>query len=319
MLINGQWAEDFQPVHDTDEEGGFLREDAGIRHWITVDGRPGPSGEGGFVAEPGRYHLYVALICPWASRTLMVRALKGLQDAVSVTVLDPRLTDKVWRFGGDADALPGSQADPHYGAEFLYELYLHARPDYTGQITVPVLWDQQRETIVSNESSEIIRMLNGAFGAVAANDLDLYPPALQAEIDAVNERLYHRFNNGVYRAGFATTQIAYNKAVHDVFDSLDFIERRLDEQDFLVANRLTEADVRVFVTLVRFDSAYYGLFKTNLRRVSDYPNISEYIRRIYDLPGVADTVNTDHIKTGYYSIRALNPSGIVPVGPAVQW
>ena len=252
-------------------------------------------------------------------RQLMVRALKGLQDAVSVTVLDPRLTDKVWRFGGDADALPGSQADPHYVAEFLYELYLRARPDYTGQITVPVLWDKQRETIVSNESSEIIRMLNGAFGAVAANDLDLYPPALQAEIDAVNERLYHRFNNGVYRAGFATTQIAYNKAVHDVFDSLDFIERRLDEQDFLVANRLTEADVRVFVTLVRFDSAYYGLFKTNLRRVSDYPNISEYIRRIYNLPGVADTVNTDHIKTGYYSIRALNPSGIVPVGPAVQW
>jgi putative glutathione S-transferase len=319
MLVNGQWAEDFQPVHDTDEEGGFVREDAGFRHWITADGRPGPSGEGGFVAEPGRYHLYVALICPWASRTLMVRALKGLQDAVSVTVLDPRLTDKVWRFGGDADALPGSQADPHYGAEFLYELYLHARPDYTGQVTVPVLWDKQRETIVSNESSEIIRMLNSAFGAVAANDLDLYPPALQAEIDAVNERLYHRFNNGVYRAGFATTQIAYNKAVHDVFDSLDFIERRLDEQDFLVANRLTEADVRVFVTLVRFDSAYYGLFKTNLRRVSDYPNISEYIRRIYDLPGVAGTVNTDHIKTGYYSIRALNPSGIVPVGPAVQW
>ena len=183
MLINGQWAEDFQPVHDTDEEGGFLREDAGIRHWITVDGRPGPSGEGGFVAEPGRYHLYVALICPWASRTLMVRALKGLQDAVSVTVLDPRLTDKVWRFGGDADALPGSQADPHYVAEFLYELYLRARPDYTGQITVPVLWDKQRETIVSNESSEIIRMLNGAFGAVAANDgfLGDLPEELMAE------------------------------------------------------------------------------------------------------------------------------------------
>ena len=319
MLINGQWAQDFQPVHDTDEEGGFVREDAGFRNWITADGRPGPSGEGGFVAEPGRYHLYVALICPWASRTLMVRALKGLQDVVSVTVLDPRLTEKVWRFGGDADALTGSQADPHYGARYLYELYLRARPDYTGQITVPVLWDKQRETIVSNESSEIIRMLNGAFGAVAANDLDLYPPALQAEIDALNERLYYRFNNGVYRAGFATTQIAYDKAVHDVFDSLDFIERRLDGQDFLVGNRLTEADVRVFVTLVRFDSAYYGLFKTNLRRVSDYPNISEYIRRIYDLPGIAGTVDLDHIKTGYYSIRALNPSGIVPVGPAVEW
>ena len=184
---------------------------------------------------------------------------------------------------------------------------------------MPVLWDKQNKTIVNNESSEIIRMLNSAFDTATSIDLDLYPPTLRAAIDAVNERLYHRFNNGVYRAGFATTQIAYDKAVRDVFDSLEFIEQRLDGQDFLVANRLTEADVRVFVTLVRFDSAYYGLFKTNLRRVNDYPNIGEYIRRIYDLPGVADTVNIDHIKTGYYSIRALNPSGIVPAGPAVDW
>ena len=319
MLVNGQWVEDFQPVHDTDEEGGFVREDAGFRSWITADGRPGPSGEGGFVAEPGRYHLYVALICPWASRTLMVRALKGLQDAVSVTVLDPRLHEKVWRFGGDATALPGSEADPHYGAEFLYELYLRARPDYTGQITVPVLWDKQRETIVSNESSEIIRMLNNAFGAFASNDLDLYPQELRDEIDAVNARLYHRFNNGVYRSGFATTQVAYDKAVRDVFDSLNFIERRLDGQDFLVGNRLTEVDVRAFVTLVRFDLAYFGLFKTNLRQVRDYRHISDYIQRIHDLPGIAGTVNPDHIKAGYYSIRSLNPSGIVPAGMAAAW
>jgi putative glutathione S-transferase len=319
MLIDGRWAEDFQPVHDTDDEGGFVREDAGFRSWITEDGRPGPSGEGGFAAEPGRYHLYVALICPWASRTLMVRALKGLQDVVSVTVLDPRLTEKVWRFGGRADALPGSEADPHYGAEFLYELYLRARPDYSGQVTVPVLWDKRRETIVNNESSEIIRMLNSAFDAVASNDLDLYPAALQAEIDVVNERLYQQFNNGVYRAGFATTQIAHDMAVRGVFDSLEFIERRLDGQDFLVGNQLTEVDVRVFVTLVRFDLAYHGLFKTNLKRVRDYPNISKYIRRIHALPGIAGTVNPAHIKAGYYSIRSLNPSGIVPIGPAVAW
>lgn len=319
MLISGRWLEDFQPVHDTDEEGGFVREPAGFRNWITRDGSAGPSGMGGFAAEPGRYHLYVALICPWASRTLMVRALKGLQNVVSVTVLDPRLTKKVWRFGGDAHALPGSQPDPLYGAEYLYQLYLRAQADYTGQVTVPVLWDKQRDTIVNNESSEIIRMLNSAFGELAANDLDLYPPELVDEIDAINERLYHRFNNGVYRAGFATTQIAYDKAVREVFDSLEFIEQRLDVQDFLVGNRLTEADVRAFVTLVRFDLAYHGLFKTNLRQVRNYPNIRQYIRRIHGLPGIAETVNPDHIKAGYYSIRALNPTGIIPAGPAVDW
>lgn len=225
----------------------------------------------------------------------------------------------MWRFGGDAHALPGSQPDPLYGAEYLYQLYLRAQADYTGQVTVPVLWDKQRDTIVNNESSEIIRMLNSAFGELAANDLDLYPPELVDEIDAINERLYHRFNNGVYRAGFATTQIAYDKAVREVFDSLEFIEQRLDVQDFLVGNRLTEADVRAFVTLVRFDLAYHGLFKTNLRQVRNYPNIRQYIRRIHGLPGIAETVNPDHIKAGYYSIRALNPTGIIPAGPAVDW
>jgi putative glutathione S-transferase len=319
MLINGRWAEDFQPVHGVDEEGGFVREAAVFRNWITVDGSPGPSGAGGFAAESGRYHLYVALICPWASRTLMVRKLKGLEDVISVTVLDPRLTAKAWRFAGDAEALVGAQPDSLYGAEFLYELYLRARPDYSGQVTVPVLWDKQCETIVNNESSEIIRILNGGFGDLADNRLDLYPEGLRAEIDAINERLYESFNNGVYRAGFATTQRAHVKAVNEVFDSLKLIDQRLDGQEFLLGDRLTEADVRAFVTLIRFDLAYHGLFKTNLKRVREYLNIRSYMQRIYQLPGIAGTVNPEHIKAGYYSIRALNPSGIVPVGPESLW
>jgi putative glutathione S-transferase len=319
MLINGQWAKDFHPVQGTDEEGGFVREESGFRNWITVDGRPGPSGEGGFAAEANRYHLYVALICPWASRTLMVRKLKGLENIISVTVLEPQLTDKVWRFGGNTDSITGAEPDPLYRSNYLYELYLRAKPDYTGQITVPVLWDKQRETIVNNESSEIVRMLNNGFGDLVDNRLDLYPLHLRDEIDSVNDRLYHYFNNGVYRAGFATTQIAYEKAVQEVFESLEFIEQRLQDQEYLAGDQLTEADVRVFVTLVRFDVAYYGLFKTNLKQVRDYPNIRAYIQRIQALPGIAETVSIEHIKAGYYSIRALNPSGIVPVGPATPW
>jgi len=319
MLINGQWAKDFHPVQGTDDEGGFVRDQSSFRNWITVDGTPGPTGEGGFPAEPDRYHLYVSLICPWASRTLMARKLKGLENIISVTVLDPRLTEKVWRFGGDREDITGSQSDPFYGAEYLYELYLRAEPNYTGQITVPVLWDKHRETIVNNESSDILRMLNSGFAGLTEKDIDLYPAELRAEIDAINERLYDSFNNGVYRAGFATTQQAYERAVQDVFDSLEWIDRRLDQHNYLVGDRLTETDVRTFVTLVRFDLAYHGLFKTNLRQLSDYRNINAYIKRIYGLPGIADTVSPEHIKTGYYSIRALNPSGIVPVGPAVLW
>lgn len=319
MLINGQWAKDFHPVQGTDDEGGFVREQSSFRNWITADGAPGPTGEGGFPAEPGRYHLYVALICPWASRTLMARKLKGLENIISVTVLDPRLTEKVWRFGGDREAMPGSQSDPLYGAEYLYELYQRARSDYTGQITVPVLWDKHRETIVNNESSDIVRMLNDGFGSLAEGNIDLYPVDLRAGIDAVNERLYDSFNNGVYRAGFATTQHAYERAVHEVFESLDWIDRQLDSQNYLVGDGFTEADVRAFVTLIRFNLAYHGLFKTNLRVLSDYRNITDYMKRIYDLPGIADTVSPEHIKTGYYSIQALNPSGIVPLGPVEPW
>ena len=319
MLINGQWAKDFHPVQDTDEEGGFVREESGFRNWITPDGSAGPTGRSGFKAEADRYHLYVALICPWASRTLMARTLKSLEKVISVTVVEPQLTPKVWRFGGHENSLPGTQADPLYGYEYIYQLYLRAKTDYTGQVTVPVLWDKKTHTIVNNESSEIIRMLNSGFGELADNRVDLYPESLRSDIDAINERLYHRFNNGVYRAGFATTQVAYEKAVKDVFESLDFINQQLEGRSFLLGEQLTEADIRAFVTLIRFELAYYGLFKTNIRHLKDYPNISPYMQRIYQLPGIADTVNAEHIKKGYYSIEALNPSGIVPVGPESLW
>lgn len=313
MLINGKWAKDFEPRHETDEEGGFVREASSFRNWIT------PDGKGGFAAKAGRYHLYVALICPWACRTLMARKLKGLESVVSVSVVDPRITPKVWRFGGFDGCLPGAEPDPLYASDYLYELYQRAKPDYSGQITVPVLWDKQRETIVNNESSEIIRIFNSGFGDLADGRIDLYPAALREEIDQVNERLYERFNNGVYRAGFAETQQAYSSAVRDVFDSLDFIEQRLQGEAFLVGDRLTEADIRAFVTLARFELAYHGLFKTNLRHLSDYPRIRDYLQRIYQLPGMAETVNPEHIKAGYYSIAALNPSGIVPDGPLKPW
>lgn len=319
MLVNGQWAKDFDPVQDTDEEGGFVREESGFRHWITPDGSAGPSGSSGFKAEAGRYHLYVALICPWACRTLMTRKLKGLEDVISVSVVDPRLTDKVWRFEDKDNPLTGVEPDPLYGSEYVYELYQRAKADYTGQITVPVLWDKQQHTIVNNESSEIIRMLNSAFEGFAKHDIDLYPAPLRAEIDSVNERLYDAFNNGVYRAGFATTQIAYEKALKAVFDSLGFIEQRLQGQPYLVGGQLTEADVRAFVTLIRFDLAYHGLFKVNLRQLREYANIRAYLQRIYQLEGIAETVNANHIKLGYYSLKALNPTGIVPLGPQSLW
>ena len=319
MLVNGQWQNDFHPVQGIDSEGGFVRDVSRFRNWITPDGSAGPSGEGGFKAEAGRYHLYVALICPWASRTLMVRKLKGLEDVISMTVLDPVLTEKVWRFGGQSDSLPGTDADPLFTSEYLYEIYLQAKPDYTGQITVPVLWDKQRNTIVNNESSEIIRMLNDGFGQLAEHDIDLYPGELQRQIDDVNDRLYDRFNNGVYRAGFATTQSAYEKAANEVAASLDYLEKRLEGQDYLVGNRLTEADIRAFVTLIRFDLAYYSLFKINIRQLRDYPNLSAYLQRIYEIRGIDETVNADHIKAGYYSIKALNPTGIVPLGPDIDW
>ena len=315
MLVDGKWTADWQPVQAKDEKGGFVRQISSFRNWVTPDGRPGPTGTGGFAAEPGRYHLYVALICPWASRTLIARRLKGLEDVITVSVVEPALTDQGWRFGD----YPGADRDTLNGATYMHELYTRADPHFTGRATVPVLWDRKTGTIVSNESADIVRMMNSGFGDLASGP-DLYPQDLRAEIDALNDWVYPRLNNGVYRAGFATTQVAYDEAFHDVFAALDALEDRLsDGRAWLMGDRITETDLRVFVTLVRFDAAYHGLFKCNLRRVADYDRISAYMLRLLDLPGVRDTVNIDHIKAGYYSIKALNPSGIVPLGPDLPW
>ena len=312
MLVNGEWMADWHPVQATDENGGFVRQTSRFRNWVTPDGAPGPTGEGGFRAEAGRYHLYVALICPWASRTLIGRKLKGLEEVISVSVVEPALTDQGWRFGD----YPGSDRDTVNGATYLHEIYTRADPAISGRATVPVLWDKQRGTIVNNESADILRMMNTGFGDLADTSFDLYPADLRKEIDALNAEIYPRLNNGVYRAGFATTQGAYEEAFDGVFAMLDELEERLsDGRAYLAGDRFTEADVRLFVTLVRFDAAYHGLFKCNLRRIADYPSLSAYQARILALPGIRETVSIDHIKRGYYSIKALNPTGIVPVGP----
>jgi putative glutathione S-transferase len=316
MLVNGKWTADWQPVQARDGKGGFVRQTSSFRNWITPDGSAGPTGEGGFRAEAGRYHLYVALICPWASRTLIGRKLKKLDEAISVSVVEPALSDQGWRFGD----YPGSDRDIVNGATYLHELYTRADPEISGRATVPVLWDKKRGTVVNNESAEILRMLNSGFGELADSTVDLYPTELRDEIEALNARIYPALNNGVYRAGFATTQEAYEEAFADVFAMLDELEQRLgDGRDFLTGERFTEADIRLFVTLVRFDPAYHGLFKCNLRRLADYPALSAYLERILAIPGVRETVDIDHIKRGYYSIKALNPAGIVPVGPELSW
>ncbi|CUX47260.1 putative glutathione S-transferase with thioredoxin-like domain [Agrobacterium deltaense Zutra 3/1] len=312
MLVDGKWTAEWHPVQATDKKGGFVRQTSGFRNWVTPDGSAGPTGEGGFAAEPGRYHLYVALICPWASRTLIGRKLKKLEEVISVSVVEPALSDEGWKFGD----YPGSDRDTLNGFTYMHEVYTSADPHYTGRATVPVLWDKKTKTIVNNESADILRMLNSGFGDLADNSLDLYPEALRNEIDALNDRIYPRLNNSVYRTGFATTQVAYEEAFADVFETLQELEKRLASGGpFLFGDLLTETDVRLFVTLVRFDAAYYGLFKCNLRRIADYPALQAYMMRVLTIPGVRDTVNIDHIKRGYYSIKALNPTRIVPVGP----
>ncbi len=315
MLVDGKWSAAWQPVQGTDAKGGFVRQTSSFRHWVTPDGAAGPTGEGGFPAEVGRYHLYVALICPWACRTLMARKIKKLENAISVSVVGPVLTDEGWRFGG----FPGATADHLHEATYMHQVYTRADPRYTGRATVPVLWDKKRDTIVNNESADILRILNAGFGGIADNVVDLYPEPLRAEIDALNDRIYPRLNNGVYRAGFATTQAAYEDAFHDVFGMLDELEARLATRTFLVGERPTEADIRLFVTLIRFDAAYHGVFKCNLRRIVDYPALDQYVARVLSIPGVRETVDLDHVKHGYYSIKSLNPNGIVPLGPAPRW
>ncbi|ESR23153.1 glutathione S-transferase family protein [Lutibaculum baratangense] len=311
LLVDGNWQDKW---YDTDKTGGrFKREDSVFRNWVTADGSAGPSGTDGFAAEPGRYHLYVSYACPWAHRTLIVRKLKGLENVVSFSPVDWLMLDEGWVFDDE-------HPDPLFGARRLYEIYLRAKPDYTGRVTVPTLWDKKRGTIVSNESSEIIRMLNTAFDAFAENPaLDLYPEHLRGRIDEVNERVYHSVNNGVYKAGFATEQEAYEEAFADLFATLEDLDRLLGQSRYLAGEQLTEADWRLFTTLVRFDPVYHGHFKCNLKRIADYPNLSGYLRELYQVPGIEETVRFDHIKGHYYaSHRTINPTGIVPVGPQID-
>ena len=310
MLVDGVWSDAWYDTKAT--KGHFQRSASQFRNWLTSDGAPGPSGKGGFKAEAGRYHLYVALACRWAHRTLIFRRLKQLEDLISVSVVHPLMLENGWTFVKD-DAATG---DDLFGSDYLWQVYLKADPHYSGRVTVPVLWDKQNETIVSNESAEIIRMFNSAFNGLTGNDADFYPEPLRAEIDALNDRIYDTVNNGVYKAGFATTQGAYEEAIAPLFETLDMLEARLTGQDFLFGQTLTEADWRLFTTLVRFDAVYVGHFKCNIRRIADYPALSAYLSRLYHWQGVAETVNLDHIKRHYYgSHKTINPTGIVPVGP----
>lgn len=312
MLVNGKWTEKWQPVQAKDAQGRFVRQTSSFRNWVTTDGAPGPTGRGGFKAEPSRYHLYAALICPWASRALMVRALKKLDDVLTVMIVEPYLTEQGWRFGD----YPRAGRDTLNGAEHMHEIYTLADPRFTGRATVPVLWDKQRRTIVNNESADIIAMLNSSFDEWGDASVNLRPAHLESEMNALNTNLYERLNNGVYKAGFASSQEAYEEAAIGVFEMLDELEVQLrNGRRYLFGDILTESDVRLFVTLVRFDAAYHGLFKCNLRSLADYPQLSAYTARMLTIPGVGGTVDLDHIKTGYYSIKALNPSGIVPLGP----
>jgi glutathionyl-hydroquinone reductase len=315
LLVDGVWHDQW---YDTKSSGGaFVRKDAAFRNFVTVDGSAGPTGKAGFKAETGRYHLYVSLACPWAHRTLIFRALKGLEDKIGVSVVHPLMLEHGWTFATD---FSGATGDSLHASDFMHQIYTRADPLYTGRVTVPVLWDKETRTIVNNESSEIIRMFNSAFNRLTGNSDDSYPENLRTEIDAVNALVYPNVNNGVYRAGFATAQDVYEAAFNDVFSTLDVLEARLGEQRYLVGDHITEADWRLFTTLVRFDAVYHGHFKCNLRRIADYVNLSGWLRELYQVDGVAGTVNMDHIKTHYYaSHRMINPTGIVPVGPDLDF
>lgn len=314
LLQNGQWVDKW---YDTKSTGGnFVRTTTQFRNWITKEGSAGPTGKGGFKEESGRYHLYISLACPWASRTLIMRALKGLEPHISLSVVHPLMLENGWTFE-EAD---GVIADSELNSNYLYQVYLAAKPDYSGRVTVPVLWDKKTKTIVNNESAEIMRIFNSAFDDITGNTEDYYPADLQADIDQMNDFVYPNINNGVYKAGFATSQTVYEKEVINLFSALHKLEVILSSQNYLIGNHFTEADIRLFTTLVRFDSVYYGHFKCNIRHLTDYPNLWNYTKRIYNMPGIAETVNFDHIKKHYYgSHKTINPIGIIPVGPELDW
>ena len=314
QLVDGKWEDVWYDTKST--KGKFVRKSAAFRNWITVNGEAGPAGEGGFKAEAGRYHLYVSLACPWAHRTLVFRKLKGLEQAISLSVVNSYMGDAGWTFEPGEGVIPDSVNNTRR----LFELYALANPNYTGRVTVPVLWDKQKKTIVSNESSEIIRMFNSAFDEVGAKAGDYYPTALRGEIDTLNDRIYTTVNNGVYKAGFATTQSAYEDAENALFEMLDVLETRLSKQRYLVGEQLTEADWRLFTTLLRFDPVYVGHFKCNRQRLVDYTNLWAYTCDLYQYPGIAETVNIDYTKQHYYqSHTSINPTGIVPIGPEIDY
>lgn len=314
LLVDGKWVDQW---YDTKSSGGkFVRSAAQFRNWITADGTAGPSGKAGFAAESGRYHLYVSLACPWAHRALIFRALKGLSEHIDVSPVHPDMLDQGWTFETDGAA----QGDPLYGSSFAHNLYTRADPGYSGRVTVPILWDKEQETIVSNESSEIIRMFNSAFDGLTGNTLDFWPVEMRDDIETVNARIYDTLNNGVYKSGFATTQEAYDAAVYPLFDTLDWLEERLADKRYLMGARQTEADWRLFTTLIRFDPVYHLHFKCNRKRLIDYPNLWAYTRDLYQTPGVAETVDMGHIVRHYhYSHESINPHRILPINPELDY
>lgn len=313
LLVDGEWQDKW---YDTSKSGGrFERSKSQFRNWVTADGSAGPTGQAGFKAESGRYHLYVSFACPWAHRTLIFRKLKGLEEHISVSAVAPEMLSHGWEFRRGSDL-----ADPLYDKDFLHQIYTTADAEYSGRVTVPVLWDKQQQTIVSNESADIIRMFNEAFNDMTGDSQDFYPQALRASIDEVNEFVYDNVNNGVYKAGFATSQSAYEEAFDALFDALATLEQKLAGQRYLAGSQLTEADWRLFTTLVRFDAVYVGHFKCNLKRIVDYPNLWNFVRELYQVEGVAETVRMDHIKTHYYvSHDMINPTGVVPKGPELDF
>lgn len=314
LLIDGVWHDQWYDTKST--EGRFVRQASQFRNWITSDGRPGATGKNGFKAEPGRYHLYVSYACPWAHCTLIFRVLKGLEKMISVSVVHWYMGEQGWTF----EPGEGVIQDPLFNAKYLHQIYTKADPKYTGRVTVPVLWDKDTQTIVNNESSEIIRMFNSAFDLIGAKPGDYYPESLRAEINDLNDRIYKTVNNGVYKCGFATTQVAYEEALKPLFNTLDWLEQRLSRQRYLTGEQMTEADWRLFTTLVRFDSVYVGHFKCNIRQIVDYPHLWRYVQDLYQTPGVVDTINFIHIKRHYYqSHKTINPTGIVPIGPAIDF